>query len=108
MDIVIVNFRDLRVRDDDEGKIAERFDAMSKSSWKERKRKVCGTEQRLFGKRRSSMSAEVCQSNRMQRPCCELIDSLIGDRFFLQIGAEDSGKNILRLKTGGIKAGTKT
>ena len=56
VEVVCVDAGNVRVRDDDERKVAESLDAMSKADRKEREREVCGGEKSALGEWGPAMS----------------------------------------------------
>lgn len=59
MQIVIVDFRDMRIRYDDEGKIAEALYPMGQAGREEGQGEICRREQGLLRKWRLAMSRIV-------------------------------------------------
>ena len=65
VDVVVVDAGDVRVRDDDEGEVAESLDAMGKADGEEGEGEVCGGEESGCGERRTAMSGDCYISGQM-------------------------------------------
>ena len=58
VDVVVVDAGDVRVRDDDEGEVAESLDAMGEADGEEREGEVCGGEENGCGEWGTAMSGD--------------------------------------------------
>ena len=58
MDVVVVDAGDVRVRDDDEGEVAECLDAMGEADGEEGEGEVCGGEESRCGEWWTAMSRD--------------------------------------------------
>lgn len=59
MQVVVVDFRDMWIRDDDEGKVAEALYPMGQAGREEGQGKICRREQGLLREWRLAMSGIV-------------------------------------------------
>jgi hypothetical protein len=57
MDIIVVNARDVRIRNDNEGEVAKSLDAVGEADGEERERKVGRREEGVGCERRTAVSA---------------------------------------------------
>ena len=62
MDVVVVDAGDVRVRDDDEGEIAEGLDSVGEADGEEGEGEVCRGEEGGCGERWSAMTGCLCVS----------------------------------------------
>jgi hypothetical protein len=62
MEVVVVNLRDVRVRDNDERKVSKSLYSVCESNWEEGEGEVCGREQSFCRERWSTVSAGNCIS----------------------------------------------
>ena len=56
VDVVVVDAGDVRVRDDDEGEVAESLDTMGEADWEEGEGEICGGEESGCGEWGMAMS----------------------------------------------------
>lgn len=55
MEVVVVDLRDVRIRDNNEREVSEGLDSMCESNWEEREGEVCRRKQRVGREWRSSV-----------------------------------------------------
>ena len=65
VNVVVVDAGDVRVRDDDEGEVAECLDAMSEADGEEGEGEVCRGEEGGCGERGTAMSGDCYVSGKM-------------------------------------------